>query len=212
MEFDRLVRLVSDLRWFDLATLVQLSDARRETLRTQLHRFMQSGKVIPLRRGMYVLAPTYRKAKTHPPHLANAIYAPSYLSDLWALSYHGVIPEHTVVLTSVTSRTPKRFVNDFGEFTYRHVKQTLFFGFSPIRMNDLKVFVASAEKALVDHWHLEHGEWTTDRLRAMRFDPAALNEGVLKMLIARLGKPRLVRAFENFRRVAREDEEGEVTL
>lgn len=212
MKIDELIRRVGHLPCFDLATLVQLADARRETLVTQLYRLSQAGKIVALRRGLYVLASPYRKVPVHAAQLASAIYGPSYLSDRWALSFYGAIPEQAVELTSVTSRTPKRFENAFGAFNYRHVKPSLFFGFHAVAINGASVRIASPEKALVDHWYLEAGEWTEARLRALRLDPDAIDAVALERVVARADKPRLSRAWEGYRRVAGGDVAGEVAL
>lgn len=212
MKLDEIIEGVGHLPYFDLATLVQLFDVRRATLVTQLHRLAQANKIVPLRRGLYVLGPRYRKVPVHPAQLASVIYGPSYLSDRWALSYHGAIPEQVVVLTSVTTRTPKRFENAFGEFSYRHVKPSLFFGAHAVTINGAKIWLASPEKALVDHWHLESGEWTVPRLMALRLDPDAIDAAELDRVIVRVGKPRLLRAWENYKRVAWDEIDGEVAL
>jgi predicted transcriptional regulator of viral defense system len=212
MNFGKLVALVADLPFFDLATLVQLTDERRSTLLVQLHRLVKAGKLVPLRRGLYVLGETYRKRPVVPAELANAIYRPSYLSDRWALSFHGAIPEQTAVFTSVTSRAPKRFDTALGEFAYRHVKPSLLFGFAPVEVAGRKVLIASAEKALVDHWHLHHGEWTEQRVAALRPDPAALDDERLVAIVARIAKPRLRRALDAWSAVRDELCDGEVAL
>jgi len=213
MKFDALVGLVGHLPWFDLATLVQLTGERRRSTTNQLHRFCKAGKVVPLRRGMYVLAARYRRMPVQPAELAGAIYRPSYLSGPWALSYHGLIPEGVPVFTSVTSRTTRRFHNQFGEYAYQNVKQSLFFGYLPTEIGGRKVVIASPEKALVDTWHLSPGRWTVERTREMRFAQGArVNAVKLEAIVNEIGKPRLVRAYELWRAVLGDDTAAEVEL
>ena len=210
MKFDELLGLVQGLPHFDLATLVQLTDERRQALITQLHRFARAGKVVPLRRGMYVLAAPYRQVPAQPAELANAIQRPSYLSERWALSYHGVIPEGVSVLTSVTTRTTRRYQNPLGDFSYRTVKQDLFYGYGPVHLAGRKVLIATPEKALIDHWHLEPGEWTAQRMHEMRLDCAVLQADQLESMISRTGKPRLMRALRVFQKQRGEIGEDEM--
>jgi hypothetical protein len=212
MKFAELLELVQGLPWFDLATLVQLSDERRQALITQLHRFARAEKIVPLRRGMYILAPAYRQVPAQPAELANALHRPSYISEQWALSYHGVIPEGVPVFTSVTTRTTRRYVNRLGEFSYRNVKQPLFFGFSAVRLGGRKVLIATPEKALIDHWYLESGEWTAERLLEMRLAGGVLQSEKLQQMVHRIGKPRLVRALRVWQREIRGADEGEIEL
>ena len=213
MKFGDLLSMVRPLPWFDLATVVQITDEPRPSVLNQLSRFNKAGQLIPLRRGMYVLAERYRQLDPQPAELAGVIYRPSYLSDVWALSYHGLIPESVPVLTCVTTRSPKRFENAFGVFSYRNVKQPMFFGFSPVQIRGRKAFVASAEKALVDHWYLAAGEWTVARTEEMRFArPSTLDVAGLEAMVYHIGKPRLVRAFEVWEQVTRVAAEGEIEV
>lgn len=213
MTFDQLLALVGYLPWFDLATLVQLTHERRESLINQLYRFSKAGKLIPLRRGMYVLSERYRKTQTQPAELAGVIYRPSYLSGSWALSYYGLIPESAAVYTSVTTRSPKRFVNALGEYAYQNVKRELFFGFSQVGLGGGQVRLAWPEKALVDTWYLEPGEWTETRMVEMRFaNSTLLDRNRLEALVLQIGKPRLLRAFSNWACVVDELEEGVIDL
>ena len=128
MKFDTLLSMVGRQPYFDLATLLQLSGEDRAMLLTQLSRWTRAGKLEPLRRGMYALAARYRAAPINPAELANQLYRPSYLSTEWALGFYGLIPEMVVTYTSVTSRFPQGFVNAFGRFESRHVKQSALFG------------------------------------------------------------------------------------
>ncbi len=151
MQFKELLQLIGRRAWFDLATLVQLVDEPRQHVQTQLHRWCKTGKLLPLRRGMYAFAEEYRRAELQPAELANQMYSPSYISLQWALSYYGLIPEKTVAFTSVTTKQTKRFTNDFGTFVYRHLKPEAFFGYHRLQMGERPIMAhfenrAEAEK------------------------------------------------------------------
>lgn len=213
MRFDALVRLAGSLPCFDLPLLMQAFDDPRAIVRVQLSRWMKQGKVIGLRRGMYTLADPYRRASVSPAALAGQLYRPSYLSGLWALGHHDMIPERVVWLTSVTTRGPCRFENPLGVFDYRNVKRACFFGFRPTICGTATVLVAEPEKALLDHWHLTEGEWTADRLAEMRYQhceivvPERLHD-----YARRLRSPRLDRAVARWLVLAARAEEGTVAL
>ena len=211
MRFEKLLDLVGELPWFDLATVVQLTSEPRKTLIEQLHRFARAGKLVPLRRGMYALAEPYRRVAIQPAELAGALRRPSYLSGLWALAFHGIVPEHVPVYTSVTTRSPRLFENGFGRFEYRNVKQSLFFGCEPLEIMGRPVNLATPEKALVDLWHLEAGEWTKERIREMRFSPAGIISAErLGELVEGLGRPRIERAHRALLAVMKEEDDGAV--
>ena len=213
MNFESLAKLTGAIPCFDLPLLVQAFDDKRQVIRVQLSRWMKQGKIIGLRRGMYTLAGMYRHAALTPAALANQLYRPSYLSGLWALGFHDLIPERVVWLTSVTPRLPQRFENPFGFFDYRNIKQDCFFGYRKVCQGETDIMVAEPEKALLDHWHLTAGEWTTERLEQMRYQHVGLvGEDRLRGYAERFRSKRLDRAIQRWLMLAAEDVEGTVTL
>lgn len=213
MKFDVLLKLIGKRAWFDLATVVQLTDEPREQLQTQLYRWCKSGKLLPLRRGMYAFSAEYRRVIIDPAELANYIYTPSYLSLQWALSYYGLIPEKAVTFISVATRQTKRFENDFGTFIYRHLKPTFFFGYHWLKMNGHEVQIATPEKALLDLWYLESGEWSAERMAEMRFQNVEIVD--MKRLAEfanRWAAPKLDRAVRAFVQGIAAEMDGTVEL
>ena len=200
MRFDAAIELLGAMPFFDLATAVQLTDESHVSVVNQLHRWSRAGKVVPLRRGMYTFADRYRRAPLSPAALANALYPPSYVSGLWALGFYGLIPEAVSAYTSVTTRTPRTFENAFGAFLYTAIKRSFFFGYRTVSIAGADVVIATAEKALLDLFHLSAGEWDRPRMMEMRFQR---NEGVdgrrLRDYAQRLGKPRILRAVQVWR-------------
>jgi predicted transcriptional regulator of viral defense system len=213
MKFEQLTDLVGGFVCFDLPLLVQAFPDRRPAVLLQLSRWSAQGKVIPLRRGVYTLADRARKVPLDPALLAQHLCRPSYLSGLWALGFHDMIPERVVVYTSVTSRLPTRFDNACGAFEYRHVKQPSFFGYEQVAYGNGSILVACPEKALLDHWHLSRGEWTTDRLVEMRYqNTSAVDPRRLQEYASRFKRPRLDRAVERWMQLAAECDAGELIL
>lgn len=213
MKYGSLVEYCGALECFDLPLLVQGFDESRKAIQVQLSRWMRNGKVIGLRRGMYTLPDSYRRAVLAPARLANQLYRPSYLSSLWALGYYDMIPERVVWLTSVAPRVPRRFQNPFGVFDYRNIKQAAFFGYVAVPYGDREVLVAEPEKALLDHWHLTPGEWTQARLEEMRYQHHhRVSEDKLRAYAERFQSPRLCRVIERWLTLAGEAEKGTVTL
>lgn len=213
MKYQELTDLVGGLVCFDLSLVVQAFPSRRPAVLLQLSRWATQGKVIPLRRGMYTLAARARTTPLDPALLAQHLCRPSYLSGLWALGFHDMIPERVVVHTSVTSRLPARFDNACGAFEYRHIKQPWFFGYEQVAYGGGSILVARPEKALLDHWHLSAGEWTTDRLSEMRYqNVSAVDHRRLQEYAARFNRPRLDRAVERWIQLAAECDAGELIL
>jgi len=213
MDYASLVKLAGMLPCFDLALLVQSFDDRREAIRVQLSRWMKQGKLVGLRRGVYTLPDAYRRVPVTPAKLANDLYRPSYLSGLWALGFYDMIPERVVWLTSVTPRVPRRFENPLGVFDYRNIKRDCFLGYSSLRHGGEEILVAKPEKALLDHWHLTPGEWTSERLAEMRYQHVdQVAEDRLREYAMYFRSPRLDRAVERWLSLAAEEAKGTVTL
>lgn len=213
MRFDSLVALTAGLPCFDLHLLVQACDEPRATIRVQLSRWMTAGKVMGLRRGMYALTGAWRRAPLAPAFLAGRLHAPSYLSGLWALAYYELIPERVTWLTSVTTRAPRRFENALGVFDYRSVKRDFFFGYRAVPHDGADLVIADPEKALLDHWHLEPGEWSRERLTQMRYqNTATVAAARLRAFAARFRSPRLERAVGRWLDLAAAENAGTVIL
>lgn len=211
MNFDKLVNQLGHLPFFDMVMVLQLSGEDKSKVRTQLHRWIKSGKLISLRREMYTLADRYRKAPLYPTLLANELYTPSYLSGLWALSYFGLIPEKVVIYTSITPRVPRSFSNSFGIFQYSNVKQSYFFGYSAYEIQQQNIWLSDPEKALLDLWHLSKGEWSFERMLNMRFQQCELvNFEKLCGYAVKFKSPRLRKAIENWKSLTEMEEEESI--
>ena len=134
------------LRVFTPLELQRLVGVSGIAARFLVHRYTQRGALVKLRNGLYALA-------DQPPSemgLANRLYAPSYLSFEFALSYYHLIPEATYVVTSATSR-PTRVAAALGRtFEYHRLKRAAFTGYEPVKVGAERILMATPEKALAD--------------------------------------------------------------
>lgn len=194
MKFDELLDAFNGEAYFDIASVALLFPEGDQSIRNALYRFKKSARLLELRRGLYAIADRYRKTPLTGPVVAGALYAPSYLSERWALSFYGVIPEKTVVYTSVTPRTTKSFTNEWGRFAYRTLKPSLFSMFTIESIMGSPIRIATPGKALLDLWYLEDGEWTAARMESMRFEPGVIALESLVTAAEGSGLPRLKRA------------------
>ena len=195
MNWSSLLGLVGELPVFSSALLLA-GDVSPEQVRVQLDRWVKSGRLLQLRRGVYALAPPWRKVEPHPFVVANALQRGSYVSLQSALSYHGVIPEHVPVVTSVGPGRPETVRSPLGTFRFHRLAPRLQFGYSRIEVKRGQLaFVAGAEKALLDLVQLTPGGDRQPYLAELRLqNPDALNCDVLGKLADRSGKPKLKRA------------------
>ena len=134
---------------------LRLITSEEKGFSVQLNRWQDAGKVIKLRKGLYILNEDDRKINPSRLFISKELYRPSYVSMEYALSCYGFIPERVTDITCITSKKTAVFQNAFGKFIYQHLNQTCFTGF--IEAEDeagLKYFIARPEKAVVDFLYL----------------------------------------------------------
>jgi predicted transcriptional regulator of viral defense system len=127
------------------------------------------------------------------PFIASVLKRPSYISLEKALEYHNLIPEAVTVYTSVTTKRNARFESEAGIFDYKHIKQSLFWGYNATTVNKQTAFFASPEKALLDFFYLKQFTISPDYLGEMRLQN--LEKIDLKKLFdfaKRFSKPKLI--------------------
>jgi hypothetical protein len=140
-------------------------------LRRQLDRWVQTGRIVMLRRGVYAIREPYARRQPHPFVLANALRKASYVSLQSALSHHGMIPEHVPVVTSVTTKRPETLDTPMGRFIFRHVASRLFLGFAEIEVAPAQLArLAGPENALVDLLYLTPDSDDPAFLEELRLD------------------------------------------
>lgn len=200
MKFADLLAIVADEPVFETGLLLA-GDRDPGDLRRQLSRWVAAGRLHRLRRGLYALAPPYRKVRPHPFLVANRLQRGSYVSLQSALAHHGLIPEHVPVTTSVGSGATRRWRNPLGSFDYRHLAPGLVSGYQYLEVADSQwAFVARPEKALLDLVYLVPGADRKEYLRELRLQNLEiLDPDALAGAAEAFGKPKLRRAT---RRVA----------
>jgi len=112
---------------------------------------LRRGEIIQIRRGLYTFAAPLRRETLASGLLANRIYGPSYVSEDFALSYHGLIPETPAVVTSMAMGRSREFITDFGIFSYRYCRSHAYpIGVIAVGEGQNRYLLATAEKALFD--------------------------------------------------------------
>lgn len=196
MEFEKLLKILGDEPVFE-SSLLFAGNVQPEYIRLQLDRWVKSGKIHQLRRGVYMLAAPYQKKKPHPFLIANILQKPSYISLQSALSFYGMIPDIVNETTSVTTVRNERLNTPQGVFEYRYINKKFFGGY---RLNDLgeqQAFIATPEKAILDLIYLQPGgEDPTfiSELRLQNLDNLNIEE--LRSQGKLFDKPKIHRAIE----------------
>lgn len=102
--------------------------------------------------------------------IANRIYEPSYISLEMALSLYGLIPETVYGITSVTSRNTKSLKTQIGDFSYRHIRPELMFGYELRKYEDHSYQFAEIEKAVLDYLYFNTKLESQEDFEGLRFN------------------------------------------
>lgn len=205
MKWHELLNSVSEEPFFHAGFL--MAGENKTQLRLQLSRWVKSGKLIQLRRGIYTLAEPYRKNTPHPFVLANALKSASYVSLQSALAYHNLIPEYVPLTTSITTRRPELIYTKLGNFEFRHIKKSLFEGFKQVEVTSNQfAFIAYPEKSLFDLIYLTPGADSYDYLKELRLQNLDIfNLDLFDEYSIKSKSPKLFKASKNISRLIKDD-------
>ena len=143
------------------------------------------GKIIRLKKGLYVVSPKISKVLLSQELIANHLYGPSYVSMESALRYYGLIPEQVFTVSSATMNRSKIFKNEIATFRYTSFNEEYYsVGIhQKIVENRYTFLIASPEKALCDliistpHLNFQSVKAIATYLEEdIRFDISALKE------------------------------------
>ena len=146
--------------------------------KNNLGRWIKKGYIIKLRNGYYSFTeqlgiPNFNL------YVANCIYRPSYISLHTALVFYGLIPESVIQTTSVSTLKTARFENKAGSFSYKKMKENLFFGYEPLPFTGGKtILLATPEKALLDLLYLYPFYRTETDMSDLRLNEELLHETI----------------------------------
>jgi hypothetical protein len=133
--------------------LLGAESAASGTIQTALYRWMKAGQIIQLKKGVYMTRRFFES------HRAEAGFAPavsvilipqSYLSMEYILQRNAILTEVTYPISAITLKQTRVFENKLGTFTYRHIKEDLYKGFSITDYLGIPFAEATVAKALFD--------------------------------------------------------------
>lgn len=203
-------RLPFDIGW------VQASFPNHLHLTDKVRQLVDSGQIIRLKKGMYILSEELTQQPIERYLVANHLYGPSYVSLHTALRHYGLIPEAVYSVQSVTTKAARSFDTPIGSFFYTHAQPQWFpIGVSIQDQTDLSYLIATPEKALMDvaqftagismRYLKEVGEWLDENLRFDMDYLSELNIDILKQLAPISHKQKtletIIRFIEDERRV-----------
>jgi predicted transcriptional regulator of viral defense system len=117
--------------------------------------------------------------------IGNKLREPSYISMEYALNHYSLIPEAVFVFTSVTTRNTASFETVIGNFDYKSIKRSLFFGYILKGREKAKYKIAEPEKAILDFLYSRSDLKSESDIKELR-----INKDVYKEIIneAKLGE------------------------
>lgn len=152
--------------------------------RDKISALVSEGKIIRVKKGLYVFGEDWRRAPIDLEMIANLIYGPSCVSFESALTHYGMIAERSIVITSLTIGDSKSFSTPLGTFEYRAIDREKFkAGIDYVNLEDEGgYFIASREKALADLVYRTPGIRTREQLRYYLFEEMRVDETMFREL------------------------------
>ncbi len=168
--------------------LYRLLEKSFNNVNDKISNLVKSGELVRLKKGFYSFSKAYLTRPIDLISVANTLYAPSYVSFDYALSYYGMIPEKVSEITSATSKNEKLFDTPIGRFSYKKV---------PLQAYSLGVdwlyddaqggrFIATPEKALCDKIRYDRGIGTLTQRAMVEYLKYDLRFDITKSLDAKL--------------------------
>jgi len=143
--------------------------------RVQLDRWERKGHLRKIKQGFYSFI-NQPPAELFLFFTANKIYSPSYISLEKALKFYGLIPEEIIQITSLSTKKTTHFATSIGDFSYRHIKPSLFWGYKMIKYDKHNVLMAEPEKAILDYLYLNPHLKIRDDFIEMRINTTSFKE------------------------------------
>jgi hypothetical protein len=151
---------LDSLPYFTLEAVKQLigdESTAAGTIQTLVYRWMKAGWVIPLKKGIYMPRRFYelhRADADFSPAISSILIPQSYVSLEFILQRNGILTDVTYPISAVTFKNTRLIENKLGSFTYHHIKEKLYYGFSVESYSGISFAQATLAKALFDYLYL----------------------------------------------------------
>ncbi len=151
---------LSKLPYFRTSNLeALLPNLKKESVYRRLTRWHKKGVITKLKKGFYV-SEEYKKDYSadlnYIYYLANILRYPSYVSGTFVLDNRGVLTDVTRPITSITTKTTRKYFNKIGSFFYYSMSPKLYMGYERFLYNGEPIYVATLPKALFDYLYIKY--------------------------------------------------------
>jgi len=187
----QIIEFQKKLSMYPVFSLQDVQKIAPNFYRIQLDRWQKKGYIKRIKKGYYYFTDK-EIDQNFLFYLSNKIYSPSYVSLEKAFQYYDFIPEEIFQITSVSSKKTSKFTTSIGNFSYRHIKPSIFFGYRMLYYEKQKILLAEPEKAVLDYLYLNPRLKAADDFCEMRINKQEFLE---KIDFTKL--QRFMKAFEN---------------
>lgn len=207
MKFQNLIERVGDGPPLFTTGQLLAGNRRPAYVRQQLSRWVGAGKVIQIKRGLYMLEKPWRRERPHAYLVANWLAPCSWVSGESVLSDRGIIPDIAWHASSYGPIRSRQVQTPVGHFFFQRLTPRLNFGYRRIEVFPGQfALVAEPEKALVDmafgHPDADNKHW----VRELRLNYADLDLDKLDAFVARARSRKLERMGKHVRNFAADEE------
>ncbi|MFZ5912073.1 MAG: type IV toxin-antitoxin system AbiEi family antitoxin domain-containing protein [Chloroflexota bacterium] len=147
-----------NIPYFSLEAFKQSADIESpHTARMLLHRWAKSGRILMLKRGIYMSRQFYERHQGDEAFsmAVSAVLLPqSYVSLEFVLQQNNLLTEITYPITCITAKNTRTIENAIGAFWYRNIRKDLYAGYSISEYHGIRYAKASVAKALFDYLYL----------------------------------------------------------
>ncbi len=214
MKYGELIKKCSDLPLIESKTAAAIFQERETDVARQFGRWVKTGQLIQLKRGIYLLPKEYGGKQFNGYYLACVLLRPSYISLEKALEFYGLIPEGVFVYTALTTRRANFFSNLAGKFSYRHIQPGLFWGYDTVEKGNTAFYLATPEKALLDYIYVNRVSIDQGFLQELRLQNTreVINKKKLLMTAERFKKKNILQAARLIIEYLEQEEQQEKIL
>jgi predicted transcriptional regulator of viral defense system len=165
MKFVEISQKLSKLMLFDQKQL-KLFDPNFDD--KQFFDWQKNNLIKKVIRGKYILA-DQEIDDSFRYFVSSQIYKPSYISMELAMANYGLIPETINNVTCISTKKTQKFFTPIGNFFYRHLKPSLFWGYQLVSVRGVFYPLAEIEKVILDYLYLhsdiaEHNDFIDMRI------------------------------------------------
>jgi len=176
------------MRFLDLKTKLNeiqpfsINDIRKYDTDFYCSRFTEwqaKGYITKIIKGFYIFS-DLKLSESIIFRIANQIYSPSYISLESALNYYNIIPEGVYSITSVTTQETQTMCSGLATYSYRSIKNDLFWGYVVRGEKIEKHKIATLEKAILDYFYFNKNMKDAVDIQSLRW-----NYDILKVKLNR---------------------------